>query len=100
MRPANEVRLTGRTATSIFGEVEGCFNHYISPMVDEQYSEPAACQAEKNIHDICFFNWYQEEFLKGSDKSLDVCKEQWDTYQRCLQVGYLPLLFSTILLIE
>lgn len=54
-------------------------------MSEEQYSEPTACQAEKNIHDICFFNWYQEEFLRGSGAPLDVCKEQWDTYQRCLQ---------------
>lgn len=55
---------------------------------DEQnYADPVACQAEKRIHDICFFNWYQEEFLAGKDVSIeDRCKNEWTTYQTCLKV--------------
>ena len=52
------------------------------------YTEASVCQPEKRIHDICFFHWYQEEFLTGKATKLDTCKEQWDVYQECLEVLY------------
>lgn len=51
------------------------------------YTDAKVCQPEKRIHDICFFNWYQEEFMKGNAKDVNACQEQWDIYQECLQVN-------------
>ncbi len=52
------------------------------PMVD-----PKTCKELKEKHDVCFYKWYSDKFLKGV-VTLD-CKEEWDEYQYCLKVSSL-----------
>lgn len=56
--------------------------------VDENYAEATACDTLKKVHDVCFFNWYQTEFLKGNTKQ-DGCKKEWEAYKACLEVCHI-----------
>jgi hypothetical protein len=49
------------------------------PMID-----PTACKDLKEKHDVCFYKWYSEKFLKGT-VTIE-CKEEWDEYEFCMQV--------------
>ena len=57
------------------------------PADTPNFKDATVCEVQKNVHDVCFFNWYQDEFLKGSDKPPEACTELWDTYQVCLKVS-------------
>jgi len=45
-------------------------------------TDPEACKELKEKHDVCFYKWYSEKFLKGTI-TID-CKEEWDEYEFCL----------------
>lgn len=61
---------------------------FFSAMASKQavdYSDPAACRVEKDIHDACFYKWYKEDFLEGKKTELG-CEDEWTTYQACVKV--------------
>jgi len=49
----------------------------------EYYSSDVACNAEKDVHEKCFFVWY-EKFLKGNVMVME-CESEWQVYQECLK---------------
>jgi hypothetical protein len=36
-------------------------------------------------HDVCFFKWYNEEFLEGKAQ-VDGCTAEWQAYRECTKV--------------
>ena len=63
---------------------------------DVDHKDPHACKDEKEIHDRCFFNWYQEDFLKGKNVPIP-CDDVWQKYQNCINVN---IIFKLFLLLE
>jgi hypothetical protein len=58
--------------------------------VEEDYTSPFACKTLKEIHDACFYKWYQEEFVKGANTI--GCTQEWNAYKQCTQVRLFEIL--------
>ena len=52
---------------------------------EEVYANPNACNKLKEIHDKCFYKWYNEEFVKG--KNTIGCEREWKDYETCKKVS-------------
>jgi hypothetical protein len=60
-------------------------------MDTEDYKRFDACSKEKEKHDACFFQWYNEKFLSLAEKGgviQDDCVAQFNEYRECLVVFY------------
>mmetsp|Transcript_9032 Transcript_9032/g.12417 ORF Transcript_9032/g.12417 Transcript_9032/m.12417 type:complete len:89 (+) Transcript_9032:41-307(+) len=47
------------------------------------WADPNVCSTSKETYEKCFFKWYTEKFLKGTNKM--ECEEEWNNYNACVK---------------
>mmetsp|Transcript_17792 Transcript_17792/g.26488 ORF Transcript_17792/g.26488 Transcript_17792/m.26488 type:complete len:94 (-) Transcript_17792:707-988(-) len=52
---------------------------------ERDWHDPNVCRVLKELHDACFYQWYNEQFLVGKVVDEDPCKVEWFHYQQCVK---------------